>query len=102
MPLKFCCEKFESYYNIKEITELTIDGNQISRIIFPYVRIVKVPENKWNKGYNLYRAIIVYGINKSNFVFFNISYCPFCGKSILKQYSNDLYVNDKSENYFDV
>jgi|688.fasta_scaffold295255_2 hypothetical protein len=96
--LKFCCERFKSYFSNGEI----INQGQVVSETFPSLRITKLEQTKSNENTNLMRFVIICSSLKENreptYIF--ISNCPFCGCDLNKFYTNDKYINLDSKLLF--
>ena len=84
---KYCCERFQGYYEKPEPSRLT----------FPFIKIYKIEKDEWNKGKKLLRYSIVCGFEKDKPPHIIIKYCPFCGKNLFKFYKSDKWVNGEFE-----
>ena len=83
--MKYCCEGFESAYNMPNYYGLNI-------------RIVKYTKEELLDQTSLYRFYITVGYKETdiNIPCFNIAFCPFCGKNLFKFYASDRYINEMS------
>ena len=89
MEKKFCCERFESYY-------------ELSNLQFPSFRILKLyPKfsDDVSKQYAFLIAIRYLEI-KVKPLFIAIEYCPFCGTHLNTFYRSDNYVNAEDADFF--
>ena len=84
--MTFCCEKFKYNYDLG-----IVDEYEISRELFPNIKIVKIQEDDSNKGYILYRYVLVSGPVNQKPPFVLMVYCPFCGTNLPEFYNDDQY-----------
>lgn len=82
--MKFCCERFQTYYHFP-------------REYGPNIRVVKYSETELLDKNNLYRFYVSFGYQKGdkNVLNLNIAFCPFCGANLFELYKNDYYVNEE-------
>lgn len=94
---KFCCERFEEYYNGGVVFE---DG-KMSSLHYPSICIIKPKSNNVVKSNYQYRFLIVCGFLEQPIkpVSIYISHCPFCGTHLYEFYKADEYVNEKEETF---
>jgi hypothetical protein len=83
--MKFCCDRFESGYNMPNHYGLNI-------------RIVKYTKEELIDKQNLYRYYITPGYKEIDVKVpcFNIAFCPFCGTNLFSFYTLDEFINEVS------
>lgn len=71
----------------------------MDRELYPNIKIIKVPPDKFNEGRNLYRYLLVCGFIKDKPPFVSMRHCPFCGTNLFEFYTSDNYINGNYDDF---
>lgn len=94
--MNYCCDSFRSFCLERGL----IGEGDSQREVYPNIQIVKLEKDRFDQGNNLYRFLLVCGLQKEKPPVVNMRHCPFCGTNLFDFYQNDKYVNGNSANFF--